>query len=190
MNERLLSATVTQRPNDGDQGGNGHNRPDQTRRHSSHCYDFLLMPEAAPVKSREGWRMIRRAVFFISFTAAVYTLCSTVDAKPTTAVAIVREPWKSCPPDVDRYTDWLPNRPKPDGEIAPVPKDAIHEIATGQRAYAIGLLEYQEVIALTRVQAMHLVENGGSLVEGVGDPYLIRNVVPQRLAWIGLDRSF
>lgn len=90
-----------------------------------------------------------------------------------------------CPPDVDRYADWVQSRPGTPQQISPIAKAAIHEVGAARRAQAVEMLEKAEIVPLGLDQAKDLVGDIPEAAAAEGQPYLIRNVVPSFVSSLG-----
>lgn len=135
--------------------------------------------------------MIREAAVLVA--VALSPVAHSADARNQGTISVVVEPRNNCPPDVDRYREWIASRPLPTGDRTPVAKEAIHGVIADRRADAVQLLGDKEIIALTDTQATDLIGTVVSSADPSATPYLIRNVVPSFAeslisSAIGLDR--
>lgn len=135
--------------------------------------------------------MIRKATVLLA--VALSLVAHSADARKRGTTPIVVDPRPNCPPDADRYQEWITSRPPPTGDKIPIAKEAIRGVIADRRAEAVQFLEDKEVVALTEAQATGLTGTVLSSADPSAAPYLIRNVVPSFVeslssSAIGLDR--
>ncbi|WP_336974410.1 hypothetical protein [Sphingobium aromaticiconvertens] len=116
--------------------------------------------------------------FLLIAASAIFLAHGPVGAQKHSASPILIEAWSNCPPDIDRYGDWISNRPPLEGERNAVPNDAVHEVVQSQRERAVALLNDAEIVALTFTHAEELAGEMPTQSAQYGKPFLIRNVVP------------
>lgn len=127
--------------------------------------------------------MLSRVLLIGALLALGSREAPSIAQKRKAAPPIVAPPPPSCPPDTDRYADWLSKGDRATNDLGvAVPDDAIHEVRQDRLREAIALADMAEIVPLSDREADELVQRTPEPARRNGRPFLVRNVVPGPIA--------
>ncbi|MBB5697561.1 hypothetical protein [Sphingomonas yantingensis] len=122
---------------------------------------------------------LARALLIGAFLTTAGWGQSSIAQKRKAAPSIVAPPPPSCPPDTDRYADWLAKSARATKDVGTaVPDDAVHEVRQDRLRQAIALADTAEIVPLSDREVDELLQNTPAIDRRNGRPFLMRNVVP------------